>query len=127
MKYFIEPIKNYAAFTGRATRQQYWMFTLIYILFYIATIILDVALGLFDEETGYGLFSMVYTIGLLLPYLALLARRLHDIGRSAWWILLIVIPLIGPIVILIFTVIGSQQEENKWGPNPHTETAEEAA
>lgn len=127
MKYFIEPIKNYATFTGRATRQQYWMFTLIYILFYIATIILDVALGLFDEETGYGLFSMVYTIGLLLPYLALLARRLHDIGRSAWWILLIVIPLIGPIVILIFTVIGSQQEENKWGPNPHTETAEEAA
>jgi len=126
LNYFTDALKNYATFTGRATRQQYWMFILFYILFYIVAIVLDMTLGLFDEETGYGLLSLVYTLGLLLPSLAILGRRLHDIGRSAWWILLIIIPVVGPLVILIFTLIGSQQEDNQWGPNPHTETTTEA-
>ena len=115
MNFFLEGIKNYANFSGRATRQQYWMFYLFYILIYIALMMIDMAFGVYDQMAGIGLLSTVFNLGLLIPSIAILARRLHDIGRSAWWILLIIIPLIGAIVLLIFTLLDSQQEENKWG------------
>lgn len=115
MNFFIDAVKNYANFSDRATRQQYWMYYLFYIIFSIVLTLLDMGLGLFDPETGMGLFSTIFSLGLLIPSIAILARRLHDIGRSGWWILLIVIPLIGFIVLLIFTLIDSEREENKWG------------
>lgn len=115
MNFFIDAIKNYATFTGRATRQQYWMFYLFYIIFYIILAILDNALGLANAELGTGVLTTIYSLGLLIPSIAILARRLHDIGRSGWWILLIFIPLIGAIVILIFTLLDSERQANEYG------------
>ena len=118
MEHFTHAIKNYATFTGRATRQQYWMFILFYLLIYIGLTILEMAVGLYDIETQMGLLTTIYSLGLLIPSLAILARRLHDIGRSGWWILLIVIPLIGVIVLIVFALIDSEKEENQWGASP---------
>lgn len=115
MNYFLDALKNYVNFTGRATRQQYWMYILFYILFYFIAVMLDINLGQFDEEEMTGFISTIYTFGLLLPTIAILARRLHDIGRSSWWILLILIPVAGSLVILIFTLIDSQKGENEYG------------
>ncbi|MDX1348531.1 MAG: DUF805 domain-containing protein [Thiomicrorhabdus chilensis] len=118
MEYFIDALKNYATFSGRASRKQYWMFMLFYIIFYLILTLIDISFGVYDEMMGIGLLTTVYALGLFLPSLAILARRLHDIGRSGWWILLILIPLIGPIVILIFTLLDSQREENAHGVSP---------
>lgn len=115
MNYFLDALKNYVNFTGRATRQQYWMYILFYIVFYFIAVMLDINLGQFDEEEMTGFISTIYTFGLLLPTIAILARRLHDIGRSSWWILLILIPVAGSLVILIFTLIDSQKGENEYG------------
>lgn len=115
MNYFLDALKNYVNFTGRATRQQYWMYILFYIVFYFVAVMLDINLGQFDEEEMTGFISTIYTFGLLLPTIAILARRLHDIGRSSWWILLILIPVAGSLVILIFTLIDSQKGENEYG------------
>jgi len=115
MKFFIDGIKNYANFSDRATRQQYWMFYLFYILITIALTLIDMALGLYDPMSAMGLFSTIFTLGLLIPSIAILARRLHDIGRSGWWILLVIIPLIGALVLLIFAVLDSEKGLNKWG------------
>ena len=115
MNYFLDALKNYATFSGRATRQQYWMYILFYIVFYFIAVMLDINLGQFDKEKMTGFISTFYTFGLLLPTVAILARRLHDIGRSSWWILLILIPVIGSLVILIMTLMDSQKNENKYG------------
>lgn len=115
MNYFLDALKNYVNFTGRATRQQYWMYILFYIVFYFIAVMLDINLGQFDKEEMTGFISTIYTFGLLLPTIAILARRLHDIGRSSWWILLILIPVAGSLVILIFTLIDSQKGENEYG------------
>ncbi len=126
MNYFLDGIKNYATFSGRATRQQYWMFYLFYIIFYILLSVLDGVIGTYSESTGTGLLSTIFSLGLLIPSIAILARRLHDIGRTGWWILLIFIPLIGAIVLLIFTLLDSEKGENKYGESlkyPNTEVA----
>ena len=115
MNYFLDALKNYVTFTGRATRQQYWMYILFYIVFYFVAVMIDINLGQFDKEKMAGFISTIYTFGLLLPTIAILARRLHDIGRSSWWILLIIIPVLGSLVILIFTLIDSQKGENEYG------------
>ena len=70
-----------------------------------------------------GLFSGLYGFAMFVPAISVTARRLHDIGRSGWWILFGLIPLIGTIVLLVFMVLGSQEGENRFGPNPKEATA----
>jgi uncharacterized membrane protein YhaH (DUF805 family) len=91
------------------------MYILFYIVFYFVAVMLDINLGQFDEKNMTGFISNIYTFGLLLPTVAILARRLHDIGRSSWWILLILIPVLGSLVLLVFTLMDSQKEENEYG------------
>jgi len=110
MEHFLDAVKRYADFTGRATRTQYWMFILFYIIGYVALAVVDALV------TG-GLLTMVYSLGLLLPCLAVAARRLHDTNRSGWWQLITLIPLIGLIVLIVFLVQDST-EDNQHGPNP---------
>jgi uncharacterized membrane protein YhaH (DUF805 family) len=115
VNYFLDALKNYATFTGRATRQQYWMYILLYIGFYFIAVMIDINLGQFDKDNLTGSISTVYSLGLLIPTLAILVRRLHDIGRSGWWILLMIIPMIGSLIILFFTLFDSQKGENEYG------------
>lgn len=109
MNYLLEPFKRYADFSGRATRKEYWMFTLFFFVIAIAL----VSIGQKDNPVLLGVFYL----GSFIPYMALTTRRLHDIGRSGWWQLIGLVPLIGWIVMLVFLVMDSV-DENKHGPNP---------
>ncbi len=110
MDYFIDALRKYAEFTGRATRKQYWMFVLFYFIF-------TIVLGVIDNVLGIVLLGLVFSLGMLVPSIAITARRLHDIGRSGWWQLIYFIPLIGLIVMLVFLLTDSV-EDNEFGPNP---------
>ncbi|VAW75333.1 Integral membrane protein [hydrothermal vent metagenome] len=110
MEYFLDAFKRYADFSGRATRQQYWMFILFYFIGYIVLAVIDGVLGTF-------VLAILYSLVLLVPSISIAARRLHDTGRTGWWQLISLIPLIGIIVMIVFLVQDSQ-EDNEYGPKP---------
>ena len=114
---------NYVNFKGRARRSEYWFVTLFLVLINIATTIVDAllfgaAIDLLGPGGGLGLFGIVWSLAVLLPSLALVVRRLHDTDRSAWWMLMILIPIIGWIVLFVFTVLDSTPGENRHGISP---------
>lgn len=118
MNWFLVALKKYATFSGRAQRAEYWYYTLFYILIYIGLTIIDSVTGTFDAESGVGLLGSLMGLALLIPTLAVTVRRLHDTGRSGWWLLIGLIPLVGLIVMLVFTVQDSKPGDNEYGPNP---------
>jgi uncharacterized membrane protein YhaH (DUF805 family) len=103
---------NYATFSGRAPRSEYWWFFLFCVLCSIAGEILDAVTG------GAGLINLGVTLGLFLPVLAMAVRRLHDTDRSGWWYLLVLIPLIGAIILLVWFVTRGTTGPNRFGPDP---------
>jgi len=117
MEWYVAVLKKYTVFSGRARRKEYWMFCLFS---FIITLALGFIEGLFG---GPGLISMVYSLFVFIPSLAVTTRRLHDTGRSGWWFLIIFIPLIGAIALLVFMVLDSQAEHNDFGENPKSVTA----
>jgi len=123
MNWYIEVLKKYAVFNGRARRKEYWYFYLFYMLIYIALIIIDVVAGVFSAEAEIGLLSGIYIIALLIPGIAVGVRRLHDTNRSGWWLLIGLIPIIGAILLIVFLASDSKPEENQYGPNPKVATA----
>ena len=119
MNYFIDCLtKKYACFSGRARRQEYWLFALFNI---IAGIIIGVIAGVLvsvTKVTAFAFLGTIYNLAVLIPGLAVLFRRLHDTGRSGWWWLIAFIPIIGWIVLIVFCCLDSQPGENQYGPNP---------
>ena len=111
-------LQNYAGFSGRAQRSEYWLFYLFCILAYIVGALLDLAMGTLDPLTGFGAVSGIITLALIIPSLAVSFRRLHDTDRSAWWLLIGLVPLIGGIVLLVFFCLDGTPGENRFGPNP---------
>jgi len=120
MNWFFKVIKQYADFSGRARRKEYWMFALFSFIFYIIAAIIDNVLGTDIDGVGYGLFYILFALGIFIPSLAVGVRRLHDVGKSGWMLLIGLIPLIGWIWIFILTVSDSDQGDNKYGQNPKT-------
>lgn len=118
MNWFLIALKKYATFSGRAQRAEYWYFMLFYILILMGLFIIDLMIGASNEDTGAGLLSTLFTLGMVIPSIAVGVRRLHDTGRSGWWLLLAFIPLIGSIVLLVFTVQDGSPNDNAFGPNP---------
>lgn len=118
MDWYIGVLKKYTVFSGRARRKEYWFFVLINTLISIMLGFVDGYLGFYDPSVGIGMLSGVYALAVLLPSLAVAVRRLHDTGRTGWWMLIIVLPLIGPIVLLVFFVFDSQPEANEYGESP---------
>lgn len=110
MDYFIDNVKKYADFTGRSRRTEYWMYYLFYIIFVIV-------LAVIGAFTGADFLSTIYIFALFLPTISIAARRLHDTGRSGWWQLVGLIPVIGWLIMIYFLVQDSE-DDNKWGPNP---------
>ena len=110
MEYFVGALKKYADFEGRARRKEYWMFILMYLIF-------AVVLTVIDQMLGMNFLGLIYSLALLLPSISIGVRRLHDTGRSGWWLLLGLIPLIGSIVLIVFFVQDSH-ENNAYGENP---------
>lgn len=118
MSWFLLALKKYATFSGRSQRSEYWYFFLFYLLIVLALGLVDSALGTFVEEEGLGLLSGVFVLGMLIPSIAVGVRRLHDIGRSGWWLFISLVPIIGTIVLVVFAVRDSQPGANAYGPNP---------
>jgi len=118
MKWFLKVVKdNYANFKGRAQRKEFWMFQLFAIIFGILLVIIDGITGSLDPISGYGLFSGVFTLALIIPTIAVGVRRLHDTGRSGWWYFAVIVPLLG-LIVLVFWCFDSDKDENKYGENP---------
>lgn len=107
MEYFIQAIKQYTDFSGRATRKEYWMFVLFYLIFYIV-------LAMVDTFLGTMLLTALFSLALMIPNISIGARRLHDTGRSGWWQLIALLPLIGVIVLIVFLVQDSHGD-NEYG------------
>ena len=129
MKWFLKCLKQYADFSGRARRREYWFFQLFNLIFFIVIILslglIANALGANDSitpefglNTIIGLLIILYVLALTIPSIAVTIRRLHDTGNSGWMLFISLIPLIGPIWLFILYVKNSQPGENKWGPNP---------
>ncbi len=123
MNLYITALKKYAVFDGRARRKEYWMFTLFYIIFFIVAMVLDVLLGTDSGDLGFISISGLYMLALLLPSWAVTVRRLHDVGKSGWWIFIKLVPIIGEILLFILLVTDSQPGENQYGPNPKAVSA----
>lgn len=123
-QYFLDPVtKRYFDFTGRSRRRDFWMYTLFATVISLVAGIIDGLLGMkigADESVGggFGVVQLILALALFLPGLGLTARRLHDTGRSGWWILIALVPFIGAVVLFVFEVLDSQPVENKWGPDP---------
>lgn len=112
MEWYLKVLKNYVGFQGRARRKEYWMYILFNVIISIVISILESFLHLSSLLTG------LYSLFVLLPLIALGIRRLHDTGRSGWWLLINLIPLIGYIIFLVFLFQDSQENDNQYGPNP---------
>ena len=121
MKWYLNVLNNYATFSGRARRSEYWFFVLFNMIFGIVAMILDNILGTtFDLGFGisYGYIYLIYTLAILIPGLAVVVRRLHDVGKSGWMYFIFVIPIVGIIWLLVLLCTDSQVGSNKWGENP---------
>ncbi|MCP1122685.1 DUF805 domain-containing protein [Bacillus sp. 3103sda1] len=116
MQWYLQAFKNYAGFQGRARRKEYWMFFLINL---IVTIILEILVAV---SFVFLIPFLLYALAIILPSLAVGARRLHDTGRSGWWQLLSLIPVVGGIVLIIFFCQDSEEYDNKYGPYPKFKT-----
>lgn len=112
MEWYLKVIKNYVGFSGRARRTELWMFVLF-------NLVISVVLGFVDNMLGTTyMLQGIYALAVLLPALAVQVRRLHDTGRTGWWILLSLIPVIGTIVLIVFYCLDSEPGDNQYGPNP---------
>ena len=119
MKWYKKVLSQYADFNGRARRKEYWMFALFNIIFLIVAMILDNVLGItFGSDLHYGYLYVLYALAVLIPGIAVAVRRLHDIGKSGWWYLIGLVPLIGGIWLIVLLATDSVAGDNEWGPNP---------
>lgn len=118
MNWFLKVLRQYADFSGRARRKEYWMFILFHVIFAMVAIMIDRVLGTSIDGIGYGIVYIVYILALVIPSLAVGVRRLHDVGKSGWMYLIALIPVIGAIWLLVLFCKDSQAGDNKWGENP---------
>jgi len=128
MNWYLKVLQNPTDFSGRARRKEYWMYTLFNTIFAIIAAVADNVLGLtFEVEginVGYGYIYLLYGLLVFIPELAVSVRRLHDVGKSGWYLLLAFIPIIGAIWLLVLFVTDSEPGSNKWGENPKEQNNE---
>jgi uncharacterized membrane protein YhaH (DUF805 family) len=111
MENYLAVLKKYAIFTGRARRTEYWMFLLV-------SFGISIILEIIDAAAHTTLLGILYSLAILIPSVAVGVRRLHDTGRSGWWLLLALIPIVGTIIVIVWYATDSQPGENAYGPNP---------
>lgn len=124
IEYYKMALNKYADFTGRSRRSEYWFFVLGNLIIYFVLAFLGGLIGGATGSEAAGAVPMlllgVFGLAIIIPSIAVAVRRLHDTGRSGWWYLIGIIPLIGSIVLLVFFVQDSEPGANQWGPNPKT-------
>ncbi len=111
MEWYLAVLKKYAVFTGRSRRKEYWMF-------FIFNVLITLVLEFIDRSLGTKFIGALYGLVVLVPSIAVTVRRLHDIGRTGWWALIGLIPIIGFIVIVIFAATEGDRGNNEYGPDP---------
>ncbi len=111
-------LRKYAVFSGRARRSEYWYFVLFNVLISMVLSFVDLTIGTATSTGSIGLLGGLYSLAVFIPSLAVAVRRLHDTGKSGWWVLFGLIPVLGWIVLIIFMFIDSQPGDNQYGPNP---------
>ncbi|MFD6110060.1 DUF805 domain-containing protein [Streptomyces yangpuensis] len=112
MNHYTDVLKKYATFSGRARRQEYWMFFLFQMAVVIVLAILDAVIGAGSLIVG------LYALATLVPTVALTVRRLHDLGKSGAWYFIAFVPVIGGIWLLVLTATAGQPQPNQYGPDP---------
>ena len=120
-------MNNYANWDGRASRSEYWWFNLFNLIINIVTDVIDSSLGMGMIAYGVGYAGFIALLALLLPSIGVSVRRLHDLGKSGWWLLIAIIPIvnfIGIFVILVFTLMEGEKQPNQYGNVP-TNTLEQ--
>lgn len=116
VEYFTRAYQNFAKFDGRDTRQEFWMFILAYFIVSIVLTIIDTVSGMIiGGENGLGVLSTLFGLATFIPSISIATRRLHDIGKSGWWQLIVLVPFVGFIVLIIFYCLPSEGD-NKYGP-----------
>jgi uncharacterized membrane protein YhaH (DUF805 family) len=125
MEWYVEVLRKYAVFDGRARRKEYWMYTLFNILIGVAyMIVATLAIALLGHSDNASAALLIfaplwlYALAVVVPGLAVTVRRLHDTGRSGWWILISLVPFLGSIVLLVFMCLDSEPGPNLHGLNP---------
>jgi uncharacterized membrane protein YhaH (DUF805 family) len=111
MNWYLAVLNKYAVFIGRARRKEYWMFFLFNFIFNSILVIVDGFLGTVS-------LSIIFGLAVFIPGLAVTIRRLHDIGRTGWWVLIGLIPFIGAIVLIIFAATDGNKGSNEYGADP---------
>ncbi|HSF78165.1 MAG TPA: DUF805 domain-containing protein [Steroidobacteraceae bacterium] len=118
MNWYLEALRKYAVFEGRARRMEYWMFVLINCLIVVVLSVVDTVVGLFSLGNSVGALTGLYWLVVLVPSVAVTVRRLHDTDRSGWWALLALLPVLGTIVLFVFCVLDGTPGPNRFGENP---------
>lgn len=111
MNEYLSVLKKYVEFNGRARRRELWMFVLF-------NFIIAMAIAIIGGILRTGLFSTIYSLAIVIPSIAVGVRRLHDIGKSGWFYLISLIPIIGPIWLIVLFCMDGTPGENAYGPNP---------
>jgi uncharacterized membrane protein YhaH (DUF805 family) len=111
MHWYTDVLKKYTEFSGRARRQEYWMF-------FLFNFIISIVISIIDAVLGLGFLGLIYMLAVLLPSIAVAIRRLHDTDRSGWWFLIGFVPLIGGIWLLVLLVLEGTSGENQYGADP---------
>ena len=110
--------RKYATFSGRARRKEYWLFILFYLILILVAIAIDVGIGAYDEASGLGVVSGIFSLAIFIPGLAVAIRRLHDTDRVGWWMLISLIPIVGAIWFIVLMCLKGTDGENRFGPDP---------
>ena len=112
-------LNKYATFSGRARRSEYWWWYLFVTIVFLVASVIDQAIGFTysDLTLGGGWLATIAAIVFLVPNLAVGVRRLHDTGRSGWWLLIGLVPLIG-VIVLIYFFVQDSENDNQYGPYP---------
>lgn len=116
--WYLKCLKQYADFEGRARRKEYWMFALVNFLISLALGYMEKAFHMTLFGSDFGIISTLYSLFVFVPGLAVAIRRLHDINKSGWWYLLMLLPIIGWIWLIVLFCKDSTPGSNQWGPNP---------
>ena len=117
MSWYIKVLKNYAVFSGRARRKEFWMFALFAPIFYCVLYFIEKIAGI-GPISDYGILGAIYSLAILTPSLAVAVRRLHDTNRSGFWLISALVPFVGFIFLLVILAMDSHPGENQYGPNP---------
>jgi uncharacterized membrane protein YhaH (DUF805 family) len=115
MNGYLQVLNKYAVFKDRARRREYWFFILFNVIFGTALVFIDQKMGSFVASADFGVLSALYTLAVMIPGVAVSIRRLHDTGRSGWWFLITIVPILGFCVFLYFMALDSDPGTNKYG------------